>query len=85
MTGERVEAQRNGRLGHIVLSAGLAMGAGAFAGSRLGAHAVLGAGIRLVRPLIVIVSCMMALRLATLASFPLHDSLINLAKRLTGG
>jgi uncharacterized protein len=71
--------------GHIVLSAGLAMGAGAFAGSRLGAHAVLGAGIRLVRPLIVVVSCMMALRLATLASFPLHDALINLAKRLTGG
>ena len=71
--------------GHIVVSAGLAMGAGAFAGSRLGAHAVLGAGTRLVRPLIVVVSCMMALRLATLPSFPLRDTLINLAKMLTGG
>jgi len=71
--------------GHFVVSAGLAMGAGAFAGSRLGAHAVLGAGTRLVRPLIVVVSCMMALRLATLPSFPLRDTLINLAKMLTGG
>ena len=36
---------------------------GAFLGARLGAHAALHAGTRLVRPLIVVVSCAMALRL----------------------
>ena len=49
--------------GHIVVPAGLAMGAGAFLGARLGAHAALRAGARLVRPLIVVISCAMALRL----------------------
>ena len=71
--------------GHIVLAAGLSMGAGQFLGSRLGAKAVLGAGVRLVRPLIVIISCLMALRLAASPSYPLHDRLINLAKPLIGG
>jgi uncharacterized membrane protein YfcA len=71
--------------GHIAIWAGLAMGAGAFAGSRLGAHAVLGAGTRLARPMIVLVSCAMALRLATLPSFPLRDTVINLGRALTGG
>jgi uncharacterized protein len=71
--------------GHIVLGAGLAMGSGAFVGSRLGARAVLGAGVGLVRPLIVIISCLMALRLATLPDYPLRDSLMNLIKPLTGG
>jgi uncharacterized membrane protein YfcA len=49
--------------GHIFVPAGLAMGAGAFLGARLGARAALRQGARLVRPLIVIVSCAMALRL----------------------
>ena len=49
--------------GRIVVVAGLAMGAGAFLGARLGARAALQAGARLVRPLIVVVSCAMALRL----------------------
>jgi uncharacterized protein len=49
--------------GHIVAPAGLAMGAGAFMGARLGTHAAIRAGARLVRPLIVAVSCAMALRL----------------------
>jgi len=71
--------------GHIVLAAGLSMGAGQFLGSRLGAKTVLGAGVRLVRPAIVIVSCLMALRLAASASYPLHDRLINFAKLLIGG
>jgi len=51
--------------GHILIPAGLAMGAGAFLGARLGAHAALAAGARLVRPLIVAVSCAMALKLMT--------------------
>ena len=49
--------------GRIVVVAGLAMGVGAFLGARLGAHSALRAGARLVRPLIVVVSCAMALRL----------------------
>ncbi len=49
--------------GHIVVSAGLAMGVGAFLGARVGAHAAMRAGARLVRPLIVAMSCAMALKL----------------------
>lgn len=49
--------------GRIVVVAGLAMGVGAFLGARLGARAALRAGAGLVRPLIVVVSCAMALRL----------------------
>jgi uncharacterized membrane protein YfcA len=71
--------------GHIVVAAGLCMGAGQFLGSRLGAKAVLGAGVTLVRPLIVIISCLMALRLATSPNYPLHDWLINFAKPWIGG
>jgi uncharacterized membrane protein YfcA len=71
--------------GHIVVAPGLAVGLGQFIGSRLGANAVLGAGVRLVRPLIVIVSCLMALRLATSPTYPLHPWLINLLKPMTSG
>jgi uncharacterized protein len=49
--------------GHIFVPAGLAMGIGAFLGARCGAGAALRAGARLIRPLIVAVSCAMALRL----------------------
>jgi hypothetical protein len=49
--------------GHILVPAGLAMGAGAFLGARLGARAALRQGARLVRPLIVVVCCAMALKL----------------------
>jgi len=49
--------------GHILVPAGLAMGAGAFLGARVGAHAALRAGARLVRPLIVVMSCAMAAKL----------------------
>ncbi len=49
--------------GHILAHAGLAMGVGAFLGARVGAHAALRAGARLVRPLIVVMSCAMAAKL----------------------
>ncbi len=49
--------------GHILVPAGLAMGAGAFLGARVGAYAALRAGARLVRPLIVAMSCAMAAKL----------------------
>jgi uncharacterized membrane protein YfcA len=61
------------------------MGIGQFLGSRLGAHAVLGAGARLARPLIVVVSCVMAVRLATTPGHPAHHWLVNGAKMLLGG
>jgi hypothetical protein len=51
----------------------------------LGAKAVLGAGVRLARPMIVAISCLPALRLATAATHPSHDWPINFAKPLFGG
>jgi uncharacterized protein len=57
--------------GHIVVAAGLAMGAGAFLGARLGALTALKAGAWLVRLLIVVVSCAMALRLMAAPGGPL--------------
>ena len=49
--------------GHILVTAGLAVGAGPFLGARLGARSALRGGARLVRPLIVAVCCAMALKL----------------------
>jgi uncharacterized protein len=57
--------------GHIVVTAGLAMGVGAFLGARLGARTALRAGAWLVRLLIVVVSCAMALRLLAAPGGPL--------------
>jgi uncharacterized protein len=51
--------------GHIFVPAGLALGLGTFLGARLGAHLAMRAGPRLVRPLIVLVSCAMAAKLMT--------------------
>ena len=60
--------------------AGLPWGSDNSSDSRLGARAVLGAGAPILRPLIVVVSCVMALRLVP-PSYPLHDWLINLRNR----
>ena len=49
--------------GHVVYLVGLAMAVGQVAGARLGAHAAITHGVRLVRPLIALVSCAIALRL----------------------
>jgi uncharacterized membrane protein YfcA len=57
--------------GHIILPAGLAMGVGAFLGARLGARSAIKAGAKLVRPLIITVSCAMALRLMAAPGGPL--------------
>jgi uncharacterized membrane protein YfcA len=59
--------------GHIVVAAGLAVGLGAFLGARLGAGSALKAGARLVRPLIVVVSVAMALKLASAPGTPLRE------------
>ena len=71
--------------GHIAVAPGLAMGAGTFLGARLGAHSALRAGARLVRPLIVVVSCAMALRLATLPGAPLRQWLEPALSHVFGG
>lgn len=49
--------------GHILWPVGLAMGLAQFIGARLGAHATLRRGARLVRPLVVCVCLALALRL----------------------
>jgi len=59
--------------GHIVVAAGLAVGLGAFFGARLGAGSALKAGARLVRPLIVVVSVALALKLASAPGAPLRE------------
>lgn len=64
--------------GHILIAAGLAVGIGAFLGARLGAGSALKAGARLVRPLIVVVSCAMALKLASAPGAPLREWLTAL-------
>ena len=64
--------------GHILIAAGLAVGLGAFLGARLGAGSALKAGARLVRPLIVVVSCAMAVKLASAPGAPLREWLIGL-------
>lgn len=71
--------------GHIALAPGLAMGAGALLGARLGAHSALRAGARLARPLIVVVSCAMALRLASLPGAPLRQWFEPILRGAIGG
>jgi len=50
--------------GHVVWALGLAMGAGQFVGAQLGARAAMVVGARLVRPLLIGVSLLLAARLA---------------------
>jgi len=71
--------------GHIALAPGLAMGVGAFLGARLGAHSALKAGARLARPLIVLVSCAMALKLASAPGAPLREWLEPMLRGAIGG
>ena len=58
-------------------------GLGAFLGARLGAGSALKAGARLVRPLIVVVSVAMALKLASAPGAPLREWLSSAFRRLT--
>jgi uncharacterized membrane protein YfcA len=50
--------------GHVVWPAGFAMGAAQFAGARLGAHAAIRNGARLIRPMLVTICLLLAARLA---------------------
>lgn len=71
--------------GHIAIAPGLALGLGAFLGARVGAHSALRAGARLARPLIVVVSCAMALRLASLPGAPLRAWFESALRGAIGG
>ncbi len=50
--------------GHVIWALGFAMGAGQFAGANLGARAAMLAGARLIKPLLITISLLLALRLA---------------------
>jgi uncharacterized membrane protein YfcA len=52
--------------------AGAVMAAGAFAGAQIGSRLALAHGARLIRPLVVLVCCAMAIRLALDPASPLH-------------
>ena len=71
--------------GHVLCVTGLAMGAGQFAGSRLGARAVIGGGARLVRPMIVVTSRLMATRLLMSPGNPARAWIMNALSGVFGG
>jgi uncharacterized protein len=57
--------------GHIVWTVGLAMGVGQFLGARLGAGLTMRHGARLVKPVVVTVCCVLAVKLALAPSHPI--------------
>lgn len=61
--------------GHVLIALGLAMGIAAAAGAWLGARTGLKHGARLIRPLVIVVSLLMALRLLLDPSHPLGNTL----------
>lgn len=57
--------------GHVLVGIGLTMGVGQFLGARLGVHLTMRHGTRLVKPLLVTVCCVLALRLALAPTHPI--------------
>lgn len=68
--------------GHVVWPIGLAMAAGAFLGAQIGSALAVRLGARLIRPLLVTIACLMALRLLSNPENPLRQALAGI---LTGG
>lgn len=62
--------------GHVVWLVGFVMGVGQFVGAWAGAHVALGSGARLVKPLIIVMSLGMALRLSLAPAGVLHFLLV---------
>jgi uncharacterized membrane protein YfcA len=60
--------------GKVVWVAGLAMAAGTIVGARIGASLAIRHGVRLVRPLLIVVSLALALRLMLDASHPVGEA-----------
>ena len=56
---------------HIVWVVGLAMGVGQFIGARIGAHLTMRHGVRLLRPIVITVCCVLAVRLALAPQHPI--------------
>ena len=56
--------------GHIVWSAGFAMGLGQFVGARIGAGLTMKHGAKLVKPLVVSICCILAVKLALASDHP---------------
>lgn len=56
--------------GHVVVGLGLVMGLGQVLGARVGVHLTMRHGTRLLRPMIVVACCALALRLALVPSHP---------------
>lgn len=67
-----------GLSGHILVLVGLAMGAGQFIGAQAGSHLAIRHGARLVRPLLVLVCCAMAIRLMLDRTNPLSQAVMAL-------
>ncbi|WP_020179393.1 TSUP family transporter [Methylopila sp. M107] len=61
--------------GHVVWAAGLAMAAGTMLGAQIGAALALKHGVKLVKPLLIVVSLALALRLMLDASHPVGAAL----------
>ncbi len=57
---------------------GLAMAVGAFCGAQIGSRLAIRAGARLIRPLLVVICCAMALRLLLSPGNPIHRLLVSL-------
>jgi uncharacterized membrane protein YfcA len=64
--------------GHVVWAVGLAMGIGQLLGAQFGAHLAIRHGARLVRPLLVVVCCGMAVRLMLDPANPLSLAVASL-------
>lgn len=63
--------------GYVILPIGLTMAIGAFLGAQLGSRLAIRVGAKLIRPLLVIVSCVMAIKLLIDPSNPLHILIVS--------
>ena len=68
--------------GHVVWALGLTMALGAILGAQIGSRLAIRLGARLIRPLLVTIACVMALRLLSDPANPLRRAVMDL---FTGG
>ncbi|MGU3359299.1 TSUP family transporter [Methylobacterium sp. M6A4_1b] len=64
--------------GHVVWAIGLTMAVGAFLGAQIGSRLAIRMGARLIRPLLVTIACVMALRLLSDPANPLRRAVVGL-------
>jgi uncharacterized membrane protein YfcA len=64
--------------GHVVWTIGLTMAVGAFLGAQIGSRLAIRMGARLIRPLLVTIACLMALRLLSDPANPLRRTVLGL-------